>query len=291
MDPESEEGQQGIFQRAMQIGKNLFNFRDNTDNLSDSDLRVALHAQLSKTEDCWFWILTVFQNGKGGRVIYETGCDGSLFSQDFTIKGTDEEVTLSGERIEVRPVTKFVPVENEAGAESDNVQQRSQQENLMKTKEERVQALIANEKTQYSEADTEWLLGLEEEQLDKMEPVAEEVADEVIDETPAGEEEETGEEHTVEKYIADAPAEIQEVLNQGVQLHRGRKDAVIKALVGNSKNTFTKKQLEAKGIEELESLATLAGSDVTYELNSASLTDSADGDESFTPAPDVLDLS
>ena len=61
-----------------------------------------------------------------------------------------------------------------------------------------------------------------------------------------------------EEYIQQAPAEIREVLNEGLRMHREQKDALIKALKANENCIFTEDQLKAKDISELMALVKLA---------------------------------
>lgn len=69
---------------------------------------------------------------------------------------------------------------------------------------------------------------------------------------------------TVTEYISQAPSDIQEVLNYGMKAHSARKGQLVKALSDTGRCKFTKDQLTAKSVEELETLAELA--DVpTYE--------------------------
>ncbi|KKK83116.1 hypothetical protein LCGC14_2796590, partial [marine sediment metagenome] len=127
----------------------------------------------------------------------------------------------------------------------------------------------------------EWLMTLEEGVLETLEPTEEEekpkepatpteeelkasaAAAEAKAKTEAEAEAKATEEKpkepaTLESYIEQAPAEIQDVLGEGVRLQRERKDALIKALKGNDRCDYTEKELEAHSIRDLEKLAKLA---------------------------------
>ena len=60
-----------------------------------------------------------------------------------------------------------------------------------------------------------------------------------------------------------------EVLESGRRMHRAKKDKLVETLMGNERNKFTKEQLEAKDVIELENLAELAYVAVNYEANAA----------------------
>ena len=63
---------------------------------------------------------------------------------------------------------------------------------------------------------------------------------------------------TLEEYVAAAPAPVQEVLNEGLRMQKQRKAFLVDGLIANANNPFTKEQLEAKSLGELEQLAQLA---------------------------------
>lgn len=172
-------------------------------------------------------------------------------------------------------------------------------------KEELVNGLIANKATQYTEDDKAMLLELSEDILQKMAPVVEDPADTddiTPPDTPVGDvaiadaaEAEAAaalaasaaQPVTTDKYIADAPEELREVLSSGLKMHRARKDALVKGIMENSRNQFKQPALEAKSIDELESITVLAA-DISYAGNAPSLTDSAQNDQNAVPEPPQL---
>lgn len=282
--------QKGKFQKAMELVGNVFGFKSQSATMSDADVRTAIASRLAEEED-FFFIMAVFDHGDGsGKFVYESFMQGKLFEQDFNV--SESGVSLGEERVEVRPVTQFVPVHN-AGAMS------TQQENDMNPKDQLVQELIANEATQYSEDDRDWLSTLEESQLAKMSPVVNEVVEEEEggdgEELPAAAIEEPAVVENAAKpvstddYIAAAPDEVREVLSESLRLHRSRKDALIAGILNNARNKFTKDQLCKKGLDELESIASLA-KDITYE-GMAPTGASQHEDDGAPPAPQVFDLN
>ena len=293
---DGEEAQEGVFKRLLELAGGILNFRSNdpttnSQHLSDADLRAALNAGLAEAEPNEFvWILAIFANNQdAGQVIFERGFGGELFSRDFKVSKAGA-VTLKGDSTRVRPVTQFLPVE----VITDNESHSTIQENAMNT-EELVNGLITNEATQYVEDDRGWLSSLEESVLTRMGPVVteevtqtpEEIAAEqaVID--AAAESDNTP--ITTEAYIASAPPEIQDVLNQGVRMHEARKKALVTGLVANERCKFTQADLESKPLGELENLAALAF-DVTYEGTAPLLTSVEDSD-AIPEAPKLFDLT
>lgn len=288
------EPKKGVFQRLMEAAGNLLQIRGNSENLSDNDTRTAIQGALA-SEEQWFWIMAVFDGGDGtGIFVYESFDANKLFEREFTIDASGE-VTVGAEKTEVRPVTQFVPVaamddvtansEVDAGTET---QDGSIQENQMKDKDQLVNDLVANAATSFTEDDRAWLSTLEESQLAKMSPVDNQVAADLLTPDPEPEVvapviEEPAAPVSTEDYIASAPAEVQEVLNEGVRMHSARKDTLVKGILANARNLFTEPQLTAKSLTELESIASLA-TDVNFE-GAGSLTRNTNTEDDTPPAP------
>ena len=296
-DDVTDNEKKGTFQKLMENVGNIFAFRDSAKNMSDNDVRTAINGALATTES-FFWIMAVFDNGDGtGNVVFESFDEGKLFQQEFTI--TDNSVKLGADKVEVRPITEFVPVTVEVDEPETNANQL--QENSTMDKDQLVQGLIDNESSQFTEDDRDFLAGLEESQLAKMSPVDNagaadnddgdgtvvnigtvigEVTDDNDDDAPV----------TTEDYIDNAPDEVKEVLNSGLKMHRARKKAIVDGLLANTRCTFSADQLNSKDLQELESLNELSSEPVTFE-GSAPLRDNSENDDS-APAPlQIFDLS
>ncbi len=226
----------------------LWNFEGKS--RSDNDVRAALDAAITVTQDNFAYVIAVFSDS----FIWATW-DG-LFQQGFEI-ADDGAVSLGEEVTPVRPETEFVPV-------------TVNKENDM-TKEERVKGLISNEGTNFTEKDETWLLALEDEQLEKMEPAEapepteEELAAALVAaaETAAVEAVARGAETpvTASEYIGKAPPEVQEVLNSGLRMHEARRADITKGIIANAKNSFTAEELAKMPMDSLEKLAALSDVD------------------------------
>ena len=193
-------------------------------------------------------------------------------------------------------------------------------ETTMKDKKKRVDALIGCEKCVWEEKDRKFLTALEDDQLGKVEEGVKskepeeknsqettkqqeekKVADEKKEETSsvsemakkvyekaiAGEkqEEEKQEEKpiTVDEYIEKAPAEVKEILSDGVRTHRAQKAQVIEDLLENTRNKFTKEQLEVKTLDELCKLAFLAKVTVDFSAQGDALKEQEEEVEEEVP--------
>ena len=172
---------------------------------------------------------------------------GKLFKLSYT--STDTKVELSeDDPVEVVRVTEFRTVDG-AFVGNTSTQPNSQriQESTM-NKKAIVDGLIAN--CGWDETDREFLMGLNESQLDKMKKK------DAGKEKPAASEKPTC--NTVEEFIGQAPAEMQDVLRSGLTAHQNQKNGLIDVIVANASNKFTKEQLNAMPLGQLEAIAALA---------------------------------
>jgi hypothetical protein len=195
-----------------------------------------------------------------------------LYSLGYTTSGM--EVTLEeGPPVEVLRVTEF----RDLNGGSINNQSR---EDSQVDKKQIVDGLIKNEKTRWKDADKDFLMSLNEEQLKHIQnvtPEPEKPAPTPEPEKPkdpqqqlntsdaaavqaAAEKGGTGvaAPQTLNQYIANAPPEIREVLEAGVASHSTEKKRLISVITANGKNRFTEDQLSKKPLGELQAIAELA---------------------------------
>lgn len=117
------------------------------------------------------------------------------------------------------------------------------------TKEEMVNSLITNEATNWKEDDKELLMQTDDDVLAKMMPVIknEEKNEEGV--------QNDGQPATVDEFISKAPAEMQEVLKNGINTYNTEKKKVISTITAFQANKFTEKELQLKDLDELKKLA------------------------------------
>ena len=190
--------------------------------------------------------------------IYEQGV--KTFHQSYKLE--DDEVKLEGVRQEATRVTRFQLAD---GTFVGNNQEDAMNE---KAKAKLIAKIIANATTPWKEEDRETLTAMTDDHLtwigNQEEPKPEEKPEpkptDKVETKP--EPKPTGNEQpkpiTVEKYIEEAPEEMRDVLRAGLTAHYQRKAQVIQKITSNTRNPFTAEQLQAKNLDELEQLATLA---------------------------------
>jgi len=156
-----------------------------------------------------------------------------------------------------------------------------------------IESLITNEAVAFEEKDREWLKLQSEEKLKKLLPAAAPVKTQAeldAEAAKAKADKEAADKEAADKalsankkpvtaaeYLAEAPAEIKEVLQSGLQMHTARRDHIVKALKSNKRNKFSEEALKAMSLADLENLATLA--DVpSFERPLSTISANAEGD-------------
>lgn len=255
---------------------------ENSD-LSHGGIRSQLFSNIRERFGIDAWIEDVFD----GFFIYER-LD-KLYRLGYTTSGM--EISLEeGPPIEVLRVTEFRDL---SGSQIDN-QNKGE---LQVDKKKVVSDLIANEKMSWAEKDNDFLTSLSEEQLTHIQNVAPEPEPKtepktepkiepkpvegqqqlsasdpkrVQDAATKGGEGVTPPEtpkpdQTVNEYIANAPAEIREHLQLGVDSLNAEKKRLISVITANTSNRFTEDQLGKKPLGELQAIAELARSTQSQE--------------------------
>jgi len=213
----------------------------------------------------------------------------TLYKQGYS--KIDDKVEFVGEPVEVIMTKEYKPVANDnSGQKIKN----KQEDKKMACCEERVEALIKNEKTTFTEDDKEWLNNLDQEQYERVETTAlrfhevdnkvdePEKKETVDNQDPATEDKKP---ITTEDYIKQAPPEIQSVLNESLALHNQKRQTLIEGLMANERNKFTKEQLEEMDTIQLEQIAALADIPVkaNYAANSGGKVDGNGAGEPLVP--------
>jgi hypothetical protein len=88
---------------------------------------------------------------------------------------------------------------------------------------------------------------------------------------------------TVAEYIAQAPAEVREVLQESLRLHAEKKASLISNLKATERCDYAEDELRAMSVRDLERLVKLASVPVTYAPPSAPRTNTAD--DRWAPPP------
>lgn len=205
------------------------------------------------------WVEDVYDD----YVVYSVG--GETFKHDYTPK--KKSVKLTGKPKEVQRVVEYEPVTNA--------------KELAMSKDVMVDALIANDQTEWAETDRDWLSGLEEGILEKLNPKKQEKVpdkkenvavntccpatatldgDKFQHSIACSKPEEKPK--TNQAYIDELPLELRDVMNEGLLARNEKRGGLVEAIKANEANPFTDEQLAAKTTSDLSALAVLASSGI-----------------------------
>lgn len=180
----------------------------------------------------------------------------TLFKQNYSV-GTDDKLELSETVVQVVENVSYTPVT----ANQTNTEEVVMPDCCPK----KVEALIANEHSAFTEDDRTWLTAQNESHVDKMLSMLE--VNEPENQVNAQEDDSTGDVAalasadtpvTLEDHLAAAPPAIRAVLNAGMRQLDSKRAEVIAKIKANDRNTFTDDQLKAMELDQLESIAALA---------------------------------
>ena len=217
-----------------------------------------------------------------------------LFKRNFELN-EDGSVKLAEEASEVRQKpTEYIEVKPNQKADNQDQQKNldSTVNNGVKNKEEvinneqeekgghsdmdrkeRVNNLINNRLSPYGEGQREYLTNLEDCPFSKIEEMSNnltttneenatlktKVEKKKEEDVQANQQQwQQKKPETVEEYINNAPVEMQEVLQNGLQLQKDHREQLITSILANTKNKFDKVALDQMSTKLLENIANLA---------------------------------
>jgi hypothetical protein len=230
--------------------------------MSHEAIREVLYEAIRSVENAlgsdngiWVWIRDVFDR----YVIYEKEETGQnpltrLYRRAYVINDDDGKVFV-GDPVEVKVVTKYEDVEppvtnNKGESEMDD----------------KIQALITNEATDFTEQDKEWLKGLSEDHLDRI------IANIKQQEEPAKEEPKTEQkEEPKEAPVANAAIpfsleDISKLIDDKLTANKAEteKAPLVAELVANERCPLSKESLSKLSVEELKAMADSYEEDATF---------------------------
>lgn len=262
-------------QKPEEALKELYRLRETTNQeitkltnneLSHSDIRSNLYSKLTDYFNGMFdgWIEDIYETF----VIFWT--ESGL--QKLGYKVSDDQVELEGSPEQVVRVTEYRTV---SGALVGNSAGTSNPlEKSVMDKKQKVDGLIANKATHWTEEDREILMAMEEKVLDKLSPIENKETEKK--DPPKGEEKKEESKILNENkeapkmdpaiWLNSAPPEIQDMLKEGLAVRNQQRAQLIKTITENKSNKFKAEYLQQQPIEVLQGIAALAqnssGSDI-----------------------------
>ena len=181
------------------------------------------------------------RNAEGGSTLYRRG---------YSVNnGT---VEMADNTVEVRKQVSYVTMSMRRTKPSINNEEggTTMSDSNKPCCEDKVDRLIANDQTKFTAKDREWLLSLNEQQVDKLIPKDPEV------QANAAEAIETFKSTltSLDDYTALMPKELGEKVKAGVALIQANREALVKSITDNT-DKFTKEQLDALSDDVLKGIA------------------------------------
>jgi len=230
--------------------------------------RVQRTLDAMDTEDKIHFLVDLFDESLVYRVDNMESGSNKLYKRSYSI-GDNGQVTFGEDRTEVVEKTEYVSTEEEEET-TNNTQTQNKKggEKTMGKHEEKVEALIANESTQFTEDTKPCLQGLTEVQLDAIHPEADNGKGEGGGEgegVTANAGQPTKEQvievlkeqfQDQEQFLQMLPDGVQSQVRRGLKLHNEERQKMIQSITANS-DKFTEDELKQKEPDELEKIASL----------------------------------
>lgn len=202
----------------------------------------------------------------------------SYYRQNYSYNEGDGEINLEGSQVEVRKNVEFVPIQNNKeehdGKETSNnsgcgcsmtrtkfnTNQNQKEDNTMSDSNdkqpsgdvmEKVVSLVNNERTRFAKSDRDWLLQLNESQLDKLQPTEAPTPEVTREDALQALSEDLSD---TDKLLDIVPKETADKLRNGIKAYEDSRNSLIQTIQANTGDIWTKEKLESMDTETLQSL-------------------------------------
>lgn len=195
--------------------------------------------------------------------------DSGLYKRIYEVSDEDGSIEFEGEPEQVTQQTQYVPVQANSAMKRTKLKGGQKMSNKEGCCKEKVKLLIQNDQTKWEESDQEWLLSLEEAQIDKMLPNEAKLKTNVSTSSdPEGKKTDPQDDMTREqaaqvmrkelsdpvRFMSLLPHEAREQMEHGMRLHQEHRQGLIDHIVTNT-DAFEEEELKIRGTAELEKLA------------------------------------
>jgi hypothetical protein len=206
--------------------------------------------------------------------IYKVADNGSTryFRRGYSIR-EDDSVEMTGEPIAVRKEINYVPI----SGQNNNQNEEDKMSKNSKCCPEKVDALINNTSTKFTESDREWLSEQTPEMIEKMTP---EMNSNVLKSALSG--------YTkAEEVVELMPQGMQETMKQGLASYKAEREKLVKAIQDNTEEgTWKQEELEGMNFNMLEKIAkSLQKNEADYSAAGAA-TPQANASDEVAPLED-----
>lgn len=210
--------------------------------------------------------------------IHKMGED-SYFKQMYVINNNDVEFV--GEPMEVERRLEFIPILQTNKKEDKQMSEQQKLDLKTPCQLTKVEQLINNEQTRFTEEDKEWLLTQEEAVLDKLLPIEQPKEklqinnDEVINAFKE-------KAKTTDDFINLMPTEMQDQIRSGLRLHQDARKKMIDHIIANAKDVWNEDQLKEMDTDILTKVYKSVPNPVDYSAMNV-INNEEDNEEKMLP--------
>ncbi|HLW19382.1 MAG TPA: hypothetical protein VKX33_03625, partial [Cyclobacteriaceae bacterium] len=152
---------------------------------------------------------------------------------------------------------------------------------------DKVVSLINNERTRFSKTDRSWLLQLNEEQLEKLEPTEAPEAEVTREQALQALAEDLGD---TTKLVGILPEEVRGQVEAGIKAYNENRQKLIKSIQANTADIWKTEKLESMDTETLAALEkTSRKTDYSAQAGGQTITANSESEEMLLPAGVVLE--
>ena len=285
---ETKKDKRKFFSLLSELTKKIFGIK--TNKISHEDIRMTIQKDLEK-KDVYPTDTDNYSRYHYLREVFDEYYIFEVYNNDGTLKLYKQEYTKNENNIEINGDAKEVEIEYSEIVSKNENSTINNSKGIDKTKEnktedinvnnnggkndmcceEKVNSLINNEATKFTKDDFDWLMTMEEDQLDKMLPIEKKEDEKKIEDNKEEEKkEEIKEEKKVEEKIEDNKEKItldsliensgeyKEMLKEGLDMYKQNRDGMIKKILENKANAFTEAELKEMPMEKIKKIASLA---------------------------------
>lgn len=266
---ENEKMKDGQIKAKKDLIRNGFSVAINVNEDGFLDLVNKAQTKLDSMDNdqAVYFLEELYDNDLIYRVRDRTEGTTALYRQTYTVN-TAGEFELTGDRSRVQKKVEYVQTNKMVRTVNKNKNKMATNDGKPCCKE-KVDALIANKATRFTEEDREKLLTMDADMLDKFEPIVVEKKKEVKVEAPdMSDYVSKSSLKTADDFINLAPKDVQDSLRTGLQLNAERKEILVQSILDRAvKDSWTKEELEAYPVTMLEKFNKQFKNPVDYSIN------------------------
>lgn len=230
-----------------------------------------------------------------------------FFRQSYLVQ-ENNEIEWTNDPQEVRRNVEFVPLNGQNNKQKQNNgacgcsmkrtkfnNLTNEEDNMSDTQKgqpsgevmDKVVSLINNERTRFSKTDRPWLLQLNEEQLEKLEPTEAPEAEVTREQALQALAEDLGD---TEKLVGILPTEVKDQVEAGIKAYNENRQKLIKSIQANTGDTWKTEKLEGMDTETLVALEkTSRKTDYSAQAGGQTVTANSESEEMLLPVGVVLE--